>query len=159
MLLRSNLHHYRRHSSILTELSTPSLAPLVHLNHHLFVYDPIPAHSRQPTGILASIWAPQPQPSGTTWPKSPDTFSRVAELQSNLHPVFPSVNLISSSVQRTYSSRNRKNQLQLPSSPPSTLSSSPPATPRITKRPLSEISSQENPRSHASLLNHTPCLH
>jgi N-acetyltransferase len=52
---------------------------------------------------------------------------------------------MSSSVQRTYSSCNQKNQLQRPSSPPSTLSSSPPATPRITKRPLSEISSQENP--------------
>lgn len=28
---------------------------------------------------MSSIWAPQPQPSDTTWPKALDSFSRVAE--------------------------------------------------------------------------------
>ena len=52
---------------------------------------------------------------------------------------------MSSNVQRTYSSRNRKKHLQFPSSPPSTLSSSPPTTSRLTKRPVFEISSEEDP--------------
>ncbi|THV05726.1 ARM repeat-containing protein [Dendrothele bispora CBS 962.96] len=30
-------------------------------------------------GTASSIWAPQPQPSETTWPKTLDSFSRVAE--------------------------------------------------------------------------------
>ena len=47
-------------------------------------------------------------------------------------------NIMSSNVQRTYNSRSRKKQLQSPSFPPSTLSSSPPATPRLTKRLFSE---------------------
>ena len=36
----------------------------------LSIYDPSPPRSRQPLGIAASIWAPQPQPSDTTWPKT-----------------------------------------------------------------------------------------
>jgi hypothetical protein len=41
-----------------------------------------PYDRRQPQpalGTAASIWAPQPQPSDTTWPRTLDTFSRVAE--------------------------------------------------------------------------------
>ncbi|KAG6872936.1 hypothetical protein C0995_004986 [Termitomyces sp. Mi166 len=37
-----------------------------------------PTH-RQPATLAASIWAPQPQPSETSWPKTLDSFSRVAE--------------------------------------------------------------------------------
>lgn len=42
------------------------------------LYEPTPVH-RQPATLAASIWAPQPQPSETTWPKTLDSFSRVAE--------------------------------------------------------------------------------
>ncbi|KAJ3711972.1 armadillo-type protein [Lentinula raphanica] len=35
-------------------------------------------------GSLASIWAPQPQPLDTTWPKALDSFSRVAESDTQL---------------------------------------------------------------------------
>jgi pumilio RNA-binding family len=38
-----------------------------------------PPRSRQPSGLLGSIWAPQPQPSDTTWPRALDSFSREAE--------------------------------------------------------------------------------
>lgn len=41
-----------------------------------------PYERRQPQPVLgtaASIWAPQPQPSDMTWPRTLDTFSRVAE--------------------------------------------------------------------------------
>ena len=41
--------------------------------------DPLPPRPRQPTGLMGSIWAPQPQPSETTWPRTLDTFSRAAE--------------------------------------------------------------------------------
>lgn len=40
---------------------------------------PPPPRSRQATGLLGSIWAPQPQPGDTTWPKTLDSFSREAE--------------------------------------------------------------------------------
>lgn len=43
-------------------------------NPQFFPYD-----RRQPLGTAASIWAPQPQPSDTTWPRTLDSFSRVAE--------------------------------------------------------------------------------
>jgi hypothetical protein len=75
MRLRSNLHHYRRHSSILTGLSTPSSAPLVHLNHHLFVYDPFLL-------VLDNVQAFSPYLDSTASTvghnvaKGPDTFSR-----------------------------------------------------------------------------------
>ncbi|KAG6874839.1 hypothetical protein C0992_006325, partial [Termitomyces sp. T32_za158] len=42
------------------------------------LYEPTPVH-RQPATLAASIWAPQPQPSETTWPRTLDSFSRVAE--------------------------------------------------------------------------------
>lgn len=53
----------------------------------LDVYDqqhspPPQVRARQPTGprpLPPSIWAPQPQPSETTWPKALDSFSRVAD--------------------------------------------------------------------------------
>lgn len=34
---------------------------------------------RQPATLAGSIWAPQPQPSEATWPKTLDSFSRAAE--------------------------------------------------------------------------------
>ncbi|RDB15678.1 Meiotic coiled-coil protein 2 [Hypsizygus marmoreus] len=43
------------------------------------LYDPSPPRSRPTLGVAASIWAPQPQPSEATWPKTLDSFSRVAE--------------------------------------------------------------------------------
>ncbi|KAF8167240.1 armadillo-type protein [Crassisporium funariophilum] len=52
---------------------------------YLSVYDPNPPRSRQPSGLLGSIWAPQPQPSDTTWPKALDSFSRAAELQEEYY--------------------------------------------------------------------------
>ena len=60
---------------------------------YLSVYDPIPPRSRQSSGLSGSIWAPQPQPSGTTWPKTLDTFSKAAELQSDLYPFFEARNV------------------------------------------------------------------
>lgn len=59
---------------------------------YLSVYDPIPPRSRQSSGLLGSIWAPQPQPSDATWPKALDSFSRAAELQSELYPLFENRN-------------------------------------------------------------------
>jgi hypothetical protein len=49
----------------------------------------VPHHDRrqpQPAlGTAASIWAPQPQPSDTTWPRTLDSFSRVAEREVERH--------------------------------------------------------------------------
>ncbi|GLB43736.1 putative pumilio-family RNA binding repeat [Lyophyllum shimeji] len=53
------------------------------------LYDPSPPPAppasaqrrQQPATLAASIWAPQPQPSEATWPKTLDSFSRVAEQQ------------------------------------------------------------------------------
>jgi hypothetical protein len=59
---------------------------------YLSVYDPIPPRSRQPSGLLGSIWAPQPQQSDDTWPRALDNFSRAAELQSDLCPFFEARN-------------------------------------------------------------------
>jgi hypothetical protein len=43
-------------------------------------YDNNQPISRQSSaGLMASIWAPRPQHSETTWPKTLDSFSRVAE--------------------------------------------------------------------------------
>ncbi|KAG6868382.1 hypothetical protein C0993_003906 [Termitomyces sp. T159_Od127] len=47
-------------------------------NDFVGLYEPTPVQ-RQPATLAASIWAPQPQPSETTWPKTLDSFSRVAE--------------------------------------------------------------------------------
>ncbi|PPQ69483.1 hypothetical protein CVT25_002047 [Psilocybe cyanescens] len=49
---------------------------------YISAYDPNPPRSRQPSGLLGSIWAPQPQPSETTWPRTLDSFSRVAEKEA-----------------------------------------------------------------------------
>ncbi|KIM38132.1 hypothetical protein M413DRAFT_76168 [Hebeloma cylindrosporum] len=49
-------------------------------------YDPAPPRARQPSGLLGSIWAPQPQPSDTTWPRTLDSFSRVAEREADQYP-------------------------------------------------------------------------
>ena len=65
---------------------------MVHQSDAPSVYDPIPPRSRQPSGLLGSIWAPQPQQSDTTWPKALDNFSRTAELQSDLYPFFEARN-------------------------------------------------------------------
>ncbi|KAF5352799.1 hypothetical protein D9756_006223 [Leucocoprinus leucothites] len=44
------------------------------------LYDSSPPRSRQSSaGLGASIWAPQPQPSGTAWPRALESFSRAAE--------------------------------------------------------------------------------
>lgn len=58
--------------------------PSDHPSSFFSLYDPNPPRPRQPSGTAASIWAPQPQPSGTTWPKALDSFSRVAERDSEL---------------------------------------------------------------------------
>jgi len=54
---------------------------------YLSLYDSSPPRSRQAsTGLGASIWAPQPQPSETAWPRALDSFSRAAERDSvDLH--------------------------------------------------------------------------
>ena len=54
---------------------------------YLSAYGPAPPRVRQPSGLLGSIWAPQPQQSGTTWPRALESFSRAAELQSDLYPL------------------------------------------------------------------------
>lgn len=41
-----------------------------------------PNRSRLVQGTSASIWAPQPQPSETTWPRALDSFTRVAEREN-----------------------------------------------------------------------------
>ncbi|KAK2462882.1 hypothetical protein APHAL10511_005080 [Amanita phalloides] len=46
---------------------------------YLSLYENSPPRPRQPPGISASIWAPQPQPSDSTWPKTLDSFSRVVD--------------------------------------------------------------------------------
>ncbi|PFH49040.1 hypothetical protein AMATHDRAFT_86688 [Amanita thiersii Skay4041] len=53
----------------------------------LSLYDNSPPRPRQPAGISASIWAPQPQPSDSTWPKTLDSFSRVVDRE---HEIFSS---------------------------------------------------------------------
>ncbi|KAF9550593.1 ARM repeat-containing protein [Agrocybe pediades] len=51
---------------------------------YISVYEPNPP--RKPSGLLGSIWAPQPQPSETTWPRTLDSFSRVAEREAQQFP-------------------------------------------------------------------------
>lgn len=49
---------------------------------YLSLYDSSPPRSRQATGnagLAASIWAPQPQPSESTWPRALDSFSRISD--------------------------------------------------------------------------------
>lgn len=58
--------------------------PTDNSQQYLSLYDPSPPRSRQPSGISASIWAPQPQPFDTTWSKALDSFSRVAERDSEM---------------------------------------------------------------------------
>ncbi|KAG6830637.1 hypothetical protein H0H87_007472 [Tephrocybe sp. NHM501043] len=45
-------------------------------------YDPTPP---PPRSLSSSIWAPQPQPSETTWPKALDSFQREAMWNSDHH--------------------------------------------------------------------------
>ncbi|KJA28308.1 hypothetical protein HYPSUDRAFT_61939 [Hypholoma sublateritium FD-334 SS-4] len=52
------------------------------VQHFLNGSDPNQPRSRQHSGLLGSIWAPQPQPSETTWPRTLDSFSRVAERET-----------------------------------------------------------------------------
>ena len=63
----------------------------MHSSDNARAISPDPPRSRQALGVAASIWAPQPQPSDTTWPRTLDSFSRVAErefdLRSRLEPV------------------------------------------------------------------------
>jgi pumilio RNA-binding family len=66
--------------------TTTILSNMVHptdAQHFAATYDPNPPRSRQSSGLLGSIWAPQPQPSETTWPRTLDSFSRVAERESD----------------------------------------------------------------------------
>ena len=60
------------------------LHPTDSSQHFLSLYGPTPpqVRARQPSGLSGSIWAPQPQPSVATWPKALDSFSRVAERDS-----------------------------------------------------------------------------
>lgn len=62
--------------------------PADNSQQYISCYDTSPPRSREPSGISASIWAPQPQPSGITWPKALDSFSRVVERESEMqnHP-------------------------------------------------------------------------
>lgn len=56
---------------------------------HLFDIGAPP--SRQPApavGLNASIWAPQPQPSDTTWSKAIDTISRLPDGGAYMRPEF-----------------------------------------------------------------------
>ncbi|KAK0185347.1 armadillo-type protein [Armillaria mellea] len=66
--------------------STDSAQPFLAVHDH----SPPPqngARPRQPSGPPAiSIWAPQPQPSESTWPKALDSFSRVAEKEVQQQP-------------------------------------------------------------------------
>lgn len=55
------------------------LMPTSESAQYLSLYDSSPPRSRRPSGISASIWAPQPQPSDNTWPKTLDSFSRVVQ--------------------------------------------------------------------------------
>ena len=55
------------------------LMPSSESAQYLSLYDSSPPRSRRPSGISASIWAPQPQPSDNTWPKTLDSFSRVVQ--------------------------------------------------------------------------------
>lgn len=68
------------HNHLLSFYSSP-MAHAPESQQYLSVYDPNP-RSRQPSGLLGSIWAPQPQPSETTWPRTLDSFSRVAEKEA-----------------------------------------------------------------------------
>lgn len=69
--------------SFVSTTTSPSfrLPPLMHPSDNPSLFDP---RSRQPLGTAASIWAPQPQPSEATWPKTLDSFSRVAEREFDL---------------------------------------------------------------------------
>jgi hypothetical protein len=62
-------------------LPTLSQMPLSAADNQLAaVYDNGQPISRQSSaGLMASIWAPRPQHSETTWPKTLDSFSRVAD--------------------------------------------------------------------------------
>ncbi|KAG6818262.1 hypothetical protein H0H93_006430, partial [Arthromyces matolae] len=51
-----------------------------------------PSVHRNPAPLSASIWAPQPQPSETTWPKTIDTFSRAVEHQQQQRDRGPTIN-------------------------------------------------------------------
>jgi len=61
---------------------SPTMAHPTDAQQFVSVYDPNPPRTRQPSGLLGSIWAPQPQPSDTTWPRTLDSFSRVAEREA-----------------------------------------------------------------------------
>ncbi|KAK0207261.1 armadillo-type protein [Armillaria fumosa] len=69
--------------------STDSAQPFLTVHDH----SPPPQNGvrpRQTSGQPAmSIWAPQPQPSESTWPKALDSFSRVAEKEVQQQPSRP----------------------------------------------------------------------
>ncbi|KAL0952147.1 hypothetical protein HGRIS_008764 [Hohenbuehelia grisea] len=46
---------------------------------YLALYDNNPPRNRQLSGIAASIWAPQPLPSESTWPRTMDSLTRVVD--------------------------------------------------------------------------------
>lgn len=89
------LNHYHLHSQLAMVLPQDS-------SKYLSLYDSSPPRSRQSSaGLGASIWAPQPQPSETAWPRALDSFSRVTERDTidfhglNGHQKPPSLPLIS----------------------------------------------------------------
>lgn len=58
------------------------------------IYDNSQPISRQRSaGLMASIWAPRPQLSETTWPKALDSFSRVADKDLQQVPLFDARNV------------------------------------------------------------------
>ena len=70
--------HPRPSLLLTTTISLPMAHP-TDPQQFLSPYDPAPPRVRQSSGLLGSIWAPQPQPSDSTWPRTLDSFSRVAE--------------------------------------------------------------------------------
>lgn len=77
---------HRKPSLLLTTTISSPMAHPTDPQQFLSPYDPAPPRARQPSGLLGSIWAPQPQPSDTTWPRTLDSFSRVAEREADQYP-------------------------------------------------------------------------
>lgn len=55
------------------------MQPVDNQQSFLPLYDQKQARSRPESGISASIWAPQPLPSDSSWPKAMDSFVRIGD--------------------------------------------------------------------------------